>query len=201
MSRFHLPVIMMLLTLAGCTSGVSHVVTLLNDEAALAGDLPMDPLRWDVITFGANPSESTMSTLFGNDIGVEYARRESAGNYPPGSVLSFVTWQRQEDGRWFGARMPARVKSVEFVEFPGSEEGHSAVRYRLYSGYPLKQESRISARGCDAVAGCGESGAGRVRSRVPHLPDGMLLNRPPQVLCLEGERRRQQSRNIRKQHA
>ena len=96
-------------------------------------------LRWSVITVGANPGESTMSTLFGNDIAVEYSRKESAGNYPPGSVLSFVTWQRQEDGRWFGARMPARVKSVEFVEFTSSEEGRSAVRYRLYSGYPLKQ--------------------------------------------------------------
>jgi hypothetical protein len=145
MSRFYLPVITMLLTLAGCTSAVSHVVTHLNDEAVLAGDLPMDPLRWDVITFEANPSESTVSTLFGNDIGVEYARRESAGNYPPGSVLAFVTWRRQEDGRWFGARMPARVKSVEFVEFPSSEEGHSAVRYRLYSGYPLRQAESSTA--------------------------------------------------------
>ena len=92
-----------------------------------------------MITVGANPGESTMSTLFGNDIAVQYSRKESAGNYPPGSVLAFVTWQRQDDGRWFGARMPARAKSVEFVEFPGSGEAHPAVRYRLYSGYPLRE--------------------------------------------------------------
>jgi hypothetical protein len=129
----------MLMTLTGCTSAVSHVVTELDEEAALVGDLPMDPLQWGVITVGANPEESTMSTLFGNDIAVQYSRKESAGNYPPGSVLSFVTWQRQEDGRWFGARMPARVKSVEFVEFASSEEGRAAVRYRLYGGSPLKE--------------------------------------------------------------
>ena len=139
MSRFHLSVITMLLTLAGCTSAVSHVVTRLNDTANLTGDLPADPLRWGVITVGANPGESTMSTLFGNDIAVQYSRKESAGKYPPGSVLSFVTWQRQQDGRWFGARMPAQVKSVEFVEFTGSGERDFAVRYRLYSGYPLRE--------------------------------------------------------------
>ncbi len=139
MSRFYLSVITMLMTLTGCTSAVSHVATELDEEAALRGDLPMDPLQWGVITVGANPEESAMSTLFGNDIAVQYSRKDSAGNYPPGSVLSFVTWQRQEDGHWFGARMPARVKSVEFVEFASSEEGHSAARYRLYSGYPLKE--------------------------------------------------------------
>lgn len=98
MSRFHLSVITMLLTLAGCTSAVSHVVTRVNHEAALVGDRPGDPLQWGVITVGANPEESTMSTLFGNDIAVQYSRKASAGNYPPGSVLSFVTWRQQEDG-------------------------------------------------------------------------------------------------------
>ena len=122
MSRFHLSVITMLLTLAGCTSAVSHAVNRLNDAAALMGDLPADPLRWGVITVGANPGESTMSTLFGNEIAVQYSRKKSAGTYPPGSVLSFVTWQRQEDVRWFGARMPARVKSVEFVEFTAGKK-------------------------------------------------------------------------------
>ncbi len=55
MSRFHLSVITMLLTLAGCTSAVSHAVNRLNDAAALTGDLPADPLRWGAITFSANP--------------------------------------------------------------------------------------------------------------------------------------------------
>jgi hypothetical protein len=143
MSRFHLSVFTMLTTLAGCTSAVSHVVSRLNDEAALVGDLPVDPLQWRVITFATDTGQSTMSTLFGNDIAVQYSRGESAGNYPPGSVLSFVTWQRREDGRWFGAKMPAQVKSVEFVEFTNSEDGHTTVRYRLYNGYPLKEAESL----------------------------------------------------------
>jgi len=143
MKRLCLSFITLVLILTGCISGRSGVVMQFNDEAALTGDLPVNPLRWGVITCGANPQESTMSTLFGNDIAVRHSRTDSAGGYPPGAVLSFVTWQQQEDGRWFGAKMPARLKSVEFVEFSSSEEGHSTVRYRLYSGYPLKDVASL----------------------------------------------------------
>jgi len=144
MTRFYFSVVTILLTLAGCTNGSSRVAMQLNDEAALAGDLPVNPLQWGVITCGADPRELTMSTLFGNDIAVQYSRMESSGKYPPGSVLSLVTWQQQEDARWFGARMPARVKSVEFLEFANSADGHYALRYRLYTGYPLREAENPS---------------------------------------------------------
>jgi len=127
------------------TSRTSRVAMQLNDEAALAGDLPANPLRWSVITCGTDPRGSTMSTLFGNDIAVRYSRTEAEGKYPPGSVLSLVTWQQQDDGRWFGAKMPARVKSVEFVEFTSAADGRG-VRYRLYSGYPLKEAGGLTER-------------------------------------------------------
>jgi hypothetical protein len=149
MIRLHLWIIAMFLSLAGCTSGRSRVFVQFNDEAPLTGELPVNPLQWGVITCGTDPGESTMSTLFGNDMAVRYSRVEGSGEYPPGSVLSLVTWRQQDDPRWFGARMPARVKSVEFVEFTNSEDDHRGVRYRFYSGYPLK-EARNLAAGTDA---------------------------------------------------
>ncbi|MGA7237229.1 MAG: hypothetical protein WBY44_16205 [Bryobacteraceae bacterium] len=41
--------------------------------------------------------------------------RAGEPRYPIGAVLALVTWTKQEDDRWFGARIPAEVKSVEFV--------------------------------------------------------------------------------------
>lgn len=86
--------------------------------AALAGDLPFNPLHWNVITTFVNRTDSTMSTLFGNDAAVHYARTHSQHEYPAGSALALVTWAQREDPRWFGGNIPATVKSVEFAK-PG----------------------------------------------------------------------------------
>ncbi len=50
-----------------------------NVRARLSGDTLVNPLKWSVITCGTNPQEATMSTLFGNDIAVHYARTHSDG--------------------------------------------------------------------------------------------------------------------------
>ena len=47
--------------------------------------------------------------------------RRTGGAYPAGSVLALVTWGQREDPHWFGARIPDRPLSVEFV-LAGSEE-------------------------------------------------------------------------------
>ncbi len=56
-----------------------------------------------------------MSTLFGNVRAVEHARTKGGAYYPPGAMLSIVTWRPPEDVRWFGANITAQPKSVEFV--------------------------------------------------------------------------------------
>jgi hypothetical protein len=78
-----------------------------------------------------------MATLFGNDLAVDYARSHSQRDYPAGSVLALVTWTQREDPRWFGANIPDRLKSVEFVTV-GSPPGRpSSFSYEEYEGTPL----------------------------------------------------------------
>jgi hypothetical protein len=52
--------------------------------------------------------------------------------YPAGAVLALVTWAQREDPHWFGARIPDRPLSVEFV-LPGGEQPV----YRRFSGAGL----------------------------------------------------------------
>ena len=127
--------------IAGCASDGSRTTATFNQGAALAGELPTNPLAWRVISSSIAPGNGTMSTLYGNDIAVDYARTHSQPDYPAGSVLSLVTWTQIEDSRWFGAKIPAQVKSVEFLTVRGADGGDPNFSYEGYSGSPLKKAS------------------------------------------------------------
>jgi hypothetical protein len=86
-------------------------------------------------------ADSTMSTLYGNDLAVGYARTHSQHDYPLGSVLALVTWTQQDDPRWFGAKIPDGVKSVEFVTAGSGADGRLVYSYKKYEGAPLQGSS------------------------------------------------------------
>jgi hypothetical protein len=126
--------------LIGCSDQVNpRVATRLNLDASLTGDLPSNPFQGRVITSWIDKQDSTTSTMFGNDVAVQYARTSSAMQYPAGAVLSVVTWGQQEDPRWFGGKIPEKPKVVEFVTVssPGSYS------YERYEGSPLKKVASV----------------------------------------------------------
>jgi hypothetical protein len=124
-----------LLAFTGCTRKPAPNT---NQQAALTGMLPHNPLAWRVVTSWTNDRESTMSTLYGNDLAIEHARTSSDRAYPAGSIFALVTWAQRDDPHWFGARIPSTVKSVEFVTVPSAKE--SPV-YEIYEGTPLEKVS------------------------------------------------------------
>jgi len=100
------------LSVLGCSSENPRVVTRLNEDASQMGELTSNPLQGKVITSWIDKQHSTMSTLFGNDVAVRYARSNPQHDYPAGSVLSVVTWKQQEDPRWFGGNIPSTPTAV-----------------------------------------------------------------------------------------
>jgi hypothetical protein len=62
--------------------------------------------------------------LYGNDTAMQCVDAHSSPSgvpaYKPGSVLALVTWVQRDDPHWFGARIPAAPKSVEFVQVAAS---------------------------------------------------------------------------------
>jgi hypothetical protein len=124
----------------GCSSAREREIAATGNQSAwLVGDLPANPLQWKVITASVDKNHSTMSTLFGNDVAVRYARANSGHDYAEGAVLSLVTWAQQEDGRWFGAKIPSRPKSVEFVFVRTATDGRLSYSYQKYEGALLKR--------------------------------------------------------------
>jgi hypothetical protein len=129
------------LSVFGCSDQNPRVATKLNEGASLVGELPSNPLQGKVITSWIDKQNSTMSTMFGNDVAVQYARTSPQHDYPAGSVLSVVTWNQQEDARWFGGNIPATPKSVEFVVVGAAPDHHPSYSYQEYEGAPLRKVS------------------------------------------------------------
>ena len=129
------------LILVGCHSTNERVVTRQNTDATLPSGLPGNPVQGKVITSWVDKTDkqhATMSTLYGNDIAVQYARSNAGQNYPVNAVLSLVTWNEQEDPRWFGGNIPQTTKSVEIVTVkPGAGAAHYDYDYQRYEGSPL----------------------------------------------------------------
>jgi len=114
-----------------------------NQQAALTGQLPYNPLAWKVVTSSIDHTNSTMSTLYGNDRAIAYVRSTTGSAYPAGSVLALVTWAQRDDPHWFGAKIPASPQSVEFVSFP--TQSAQQPTYQVYRGSPLARVEPIAS--------------------------------------------------------
>lgn len=99
---------------------------IVNNRASLPDNLPYQPLDWVPSTMYVDPAKQTMAMLFVNGA----AQQQSAD-----SVFALITWSQREDPHWFGARIPDKPRSVEFVE-PGKAEQTGG--YSRYAGTDLK---------------------------------------------------------------
>jgi hypothetical protein len=123
----------------GCSQPNARIQTRLNHDAELSGELPYNPLNWEILSSTLNPAERTLSTLTGNAQAVAYARQHVSSNYPVGSILAMTTWRQQEDPRWFGGKIPESVRSVEFLEVQPAVDRGETYLYSMYVGTPLRK--------------------------------------------------------------
>jgi hypothetical protein len=131
--------------LSGCSSNQPTPSVPFNQVAELTGQLPFSPLEWQPVTSLVDSVTSSMSTLHGNEIAVNYARTHAGHNYPEGAILALVSWSQREDPCWYGAYIPGQVKSVEFLYLRPNPGQSASPTYEKYSGSPLVRESEIAS--------------------------------------------------------
>ena len=136
----------LLILLIGCSKPNSRIQTRLDRGAEISGELPYNPLLWDVISSSLNAADHTVRTISGNENAVDYARHHASHEYPAGSVLAMITWSQQEDPRWFGGRIPGSVQSVEFLEVQAALDDEQTYLYSMYSGTPLRKSASIAEK-------------------------------------------------------
>ena len=139
MKAIHVLAAALLLMLVGCSPPNARVTTRFNRDAEVSGELPFNPLQWEVIASTLNHNDHTLATVLGNDRAIAYARKDAAHAYPAGSVLSVITWSQEEDPRWFGGNIPGKVRSVEFLEVQSGQDHGGTYLYSLYGGSPLRK--------------------------------------------------------------
>jgi hypothetical protein len=139
--EIHVLALILALTLSGCSGNEPKISAEFNRGASITGNLPTNPLQWRVLSSSIDSAASTMSTLYGNDVAISYGRTSAMHDYPAGAVLALVTWMQTEDHRWFGAKIPAQVKSVEFVTVAEATSGQRSFSYQKFEGTPLRLSS------------------------------------------------------------
>jgi hypothetical protein len=122
----------------GCSQPNARVITRFNRDAEVSGELPYNPLQWEVIASTLNHNDHTLATVLGNDRAIACTRKNATHAYPAGSVLSVITWSQEEDPRWFGGNIPGKVRSVEFLEVRSGQD-HGTYLYTMYRGSPLRK--------------------------------------------------------------
>ena len=87
----------MLIFLTGCSQPSARIQTRRNRDAELSGELPYNPLTWEIISSTLNPVDHTLATISGNEQAIAYARHHASSNYPAGSVLAVVPQSEWSD--------------------------------------------------------------------------------------------------------
>lgn len=125
-------------TLPITTARVRGAEVVNNTAAALPASLPYQPLGWRAITMFVDPQNHAMAILYGNQIAMQTVQPRSPQTpaYSPGAVLALATWTQRDDPHWFGARIPDRPRSVEFVQVATTGQQN---RYRRFAGSGLAE--------------------------------------------------------------
>ncbi|MEZ2336719.1 hypothetical protein AB6735_13845 [Mucilaginibacter sp. RCC_168] len=123
------------LILSACNNR-KPVEELLNKKAAIPASFNFSKAGLKVISSSINKKEQTMSTLYGNDLALKTAVSGST-NYPAGENLTLVTWKQQNDDRWFGAKIPGDLLSVEVVKTINSNTKGIITNYQRFIGKEL----------------------------------------------------------------
>lgn len=96
-----------------------------------------------VIALLVNKKLKTMSTLYGNDTAVRFARSATGINFPGGAVLTLVTWHQKQDSHWFGASIPGNIISTEKIIIKDTNHLPGSIIYKLYYADNTAKESEV----------------------------------------------------------
>jgi hypothetical protein len=128
------------LPITAAKAGEAEVVN--NNAGNLPASLPYQPLAWNAITLYVDSATRTTATLYGNDVAMRAVKnRGEAPAYTEGSVLALVTWAQREDPHWFGARIPDKPLTVEFVQAAAG----SRSSYRRFVGEALSEDRPVDS--------------------------------------------------------
>ncbi|HEY0174866.1 MAG TPA: cytochrome P460 family protein [Pedobacter sp.] len=128
----------LILSLSAC-SGHKDSEDQINKEASLPASFNFSKMGLKVITSSINQKLATMSTIYGNDLALETAK--TGKSIRPGETLAMIIWKQQEDQRWFGAKIPGKIQSLEMIRTMPDAGNGTKVVYQRFEGPQLVLKS------------------------------------------------------------
>lgn len=107
----------------------------INAKASLPASLNFTSLGYKVITSSINKKMGTMATLYGNEQALA-AAVAGTNDIKAGEEFALITWKQQDDDRWFGAKIPGDLQSVETIKTLSSKTGVGVI-YKCFDGRAL----------------------------------------------------------------
>lgn len=117
--------------------------SIFNEKAALPASFNIGKLGLKVITTTINKKQRTMSTLYGNDQALNTAKEGKPAE--PNEILALATWKQQDDERWFGAKIPGKLETLEMIKTTAGNGGIAQVNYQRYAGDKMALSGDTSA--------------------------------------------------------
>lgn len=124
----------LILSLSAC-SGHKDPQESVNKEASLPASFNFSKLGLKVISTSLNQKQGTMSTLYGNDAALKAFK--TSQNTQPDEVMALITWKQQADKRWFGAKIPGQLLSLEMLKTTRGIATESIIDYQRFEGSKL----------------------------------------------------------------
>ena len=121
--------------LSACDGNKVNNAGEINTKASLPESLNFTARGYQVITSSINKKLGTMSTLYGNKQALANAIAGSK-DAMPGEEFALITWKQQDDDRWFGAKIPGELKSVELIK-TGPSVANLGLDYQCFEGKDL----------------------------------------------------------------
>lgn len=137
MKTIHLLCSALAIMLLGSCSSSNASTDLVNQEASLPSSFDFNKLGLKVITSSINNKKHTMSTLYGNELALKSAAQGRSKGLQPGEVMALITWNQQEDDRWFGANIPGNLHSLELIKTVPIKGGKASINYQRFDGDKL----------------------------------------------------------------
>lgn len=122
-----LTIIVLTVSILSCRDKATDA-DLYNIKATVPEKFDVSQLHLIIINTSINKKDSTISVLYGNKSAYEQLK-QGRGNLGAGQLLALVTWKEQTDPHWFGANIPGRFLSVEYVR--PKDDGKGIVYQRL----------------------------------------------------------------------
>ena len=127
------------IAMTACTNAPDNHAGEINAKASLPASFNFKNKGLHVITSSVNKRENTTAVLYGNAAAQKFAAK-TAPTDSVGVLMTLVTWNQEDDWRWFGARIPGDSLCAETVTITGKPAAPQ-IKFEMFNGRLLTRET------------------------------------------------------------